>query len=118
MFSSGVTAGSLTMGTVACAGATGSRPNRPATIGLVDGLMCHANVLALVTICVSRVSVKNCTGPVSEQNASRQTGEVAVSNVLYRLSREPAGADPVSTECRDLLAVAESMSKNASRLPP
>ena len=50
--------------------------------------------------------------------SSCHTGDVAVWNSLRIVSFEPFGAVPRSTECDAVCAVASSISKYASRLPP
>jgi hypothetical protein len=93
-----------------CAGATWVRPDRPATIGRVEGLTCHSKLEPVVTISLVRLSAKVCAGPVSVQNTSRQRGDVDVWKLFESVSREPGGADPVSTLCSEGLAAAASAS--------
>ena len=108
----------LTIGMFGCGGPVGSRPTRPSTTGRVDGLTFHSNASDDVVIEYSSRSSNRIGSPMSLPLSSCHTGDVAVWNSLRIVSFDPFGAVPRSTECDSVCAVASSISKYASRLPP
>lgn len=115
VFSAGMPAGFATA-MLACAGASGSRPYRPATIGRVEGLTAQVKRPFRLRSELVTVSVKVSGGVVVPSGCT--TGEVWPVVVRDSWRSQPRGATPRSVLWKAGSRVARAISRYDARLPP
>jgi hypothetical protein len=81
-----------------CFGATGSRPNRPATSGRVEGFTFQSKCPPFERYLYSSASGNSRAGPTSVPKSFCHTGEVDDMKLFRIFSVQPFGALPLITE--------------------